>query len=127
MQRIPLMDCGDGVRRADNGSYFNGPSAKAKTANYTIQANETGSAFTNTGASGEVDFTLPTAVAGLWFLFAVTANQVVKVVTSGGAKINNATTSLNAATPAVGVQMAKVICVDGTNWNAFTNGTFTLT
>lgn len=40
-----------------------------KTSNYEILASETGTVFNNTGAGGDVNFTLPSAQAGLYFMF----------------------------------------------------------
>ena len=64
------MNCGDGYLRPDNGCWAKSP--VAKTAAYTIQALETGTIFTNTGASDAVTFTLPTPKAGMWFMFVKT-------------------------------------------------------
>lgn len=56
----------------------------AKTANYTILASESGKTFTNTGAAGEVDFTLPVATPGLRFTFALKVAQQIKILTGNG-------------------------------------------
>lgn len=54
----------------------------AKTADYTVTAAETGTVFTNTGASGTVVFTLPAAPAnGLTYEFHITAAQSVDIQT----------------------------------------------
>src|SRR6476660_9220175 len=87
MERTLMMDCGDGMRRADHGSYGQGPFAK--TANYTLKAQDTGKIFSNKAASGAVIFTLPTPKAGLWYVFVVIAAQQVTVQAAGGAKVNN--------------------------------------
>lgn len=65
----------------------------AKTANYTLVASDNGTLFTNTGAAGEVDFTLPAIANGYVFGFKAVANQTIKVVSAEGANIvafNNA-------------------------------------
>lgn len=58
--------------------------AAAKTANYTIVANDSGTMFTNTAAAGSVQFTLPTVAAGLWYDFVVSAAQTVTVISGSG-------------------------------------------
>lgn len=52
----------------------------AKTANYGVLAGDVGTFFTNTGAVGEVDFTLPAWAQGLWFEFMITAAQILKII-----------------------------------------------
>src|SRR3990172_6526156 len=56
----------------------------AKTSDYAVTQAETGTVFTNTGASGLVVFTLPTATASLEYTFCGTANQPVTVKTDSG-------------------------------------------
>lgn len=54
----------------------------AKTADYTVLAGDSGTVFTNTGASGTVVFTLPASpTAGLWYEFHITAAQSVDIKT----------------------------------------------
>jgi len=65
----------------------------AKTANYTITRAETGTRFTNTGATGAVQFTLPALSPNLVYGFLVIADQSVTVVSAAGTDIvwaNNA-------------------------------------
>ena len=85
MERVNMMDCGDGIRRADNGSHGKGP--VAKTANYTIGAGQTGTMFSNKGATASVTLTLPTAKAGMRFTFIKVAAQDLLIKAAGGAKI----------------------------------------
>ena len=54
-----------------------------KTANYTVQAAESGSVLTNLGASGTVTFTLPPATVGLHYTFVVRAAQILRVDPNG--------------------------------------------
>lgn len=56
----------------------------AKTANYTILQQETGSLYTNTGATGAIVFTLPTLSAYLAFRFLVVADQSVTIASAAG-------------------------------------------
>jgi hypothetical protein len=58
---------------------------QAKTANYTVLESDCGMLFTNTGASGTVNFTLPvTAKQGLEYEFQCTADQTM-TITAGTA------------------------------------------
>ena len=62
-----------------------------------MSANDTNTDFDNTGASGEVDFTLPAYAAGLRYCFMVTAAQTLKVIAPASAKIAIGTTNSAAA------------------------------
>jgi hypothetical protein len=59
----------------------------AKTADYTIVAADNNRLFTNTGAAGAVNFTLPTLAVGLAFEFQVVAAQNVTVTSAAGTDI----------------------------------------
>lgn len=66
---------------------------QAKTANYAIVAADNMTVFTNIGATGEVDFTLPPIASGYWFGFRVIADHEVKVISNEGGNLvafNNA-------------------------------------
>lgn len=54
----------------------------AKTADYTVTATDNNSIFTNRGASGAVNFTLPTIALGLRYRFFVEADQNVTVTSA---------------------------------------------
>ena len=65
----------------------------AKTADYQVVAADNGSVFTNQGAAGSVNFTLPTTIAaGFGARFLVEANQTVTVTAPSGKLVayNNA-------------------------------------
>jgi len=95
----------------------------AKTADYTILANDGGALFTNRGAGGAVNFTLPTVAAvgsGWWVDIHVVADQTV-TVTAGTADtlvvFNDAAADSIAfagASQKIG-NGVRVIC-DGTGW-----------
>lgn len=51
----------------------------AKTGAYSVTAAESGTIFTNTGAGGAVNFTLPSNVTGLCYYFVATADQNIRV------------------------------------------------
>jgi hypothetical protein len=65
----------------------------AKTANYAILQSDNNTLFTNQGALGEVDFTLPPILNGYFFGFRAYAAQTLKVISNEGANMiafNNA-------------------------------------
>lgn len=64
-----------------------------KTSNYTVIVSDRGTHFDNIGASAQVDFTLPTAAAGLNYCFAVDASQTVRVIAVGSDKISLGSTN----------------------------------
>jgi hypothetical protein len=110
------MDCGDAIRRADCGCFGKGP--VAKTAAYTIRAMETGTIFTNKGATASVTFTLPAAKAGMHFTFLKVAAQDVLIKASGGAKIANGTANKiykNVTSGDALTAMLKIFS-DGSDW-----------
>jgi len=55
----------------------------AKTANYAVTANDSGSGFTNAAAAGAITFALPVAVMGLNYRFSVEAAQELRVDPNG--------------------------------------------
>lgn len=63
----------------------------AKTANYPVTLDDSGIHFTNAGAVGEVDFTLPSGYpVGVHYCFSnpvATAPQTIKVIADGSSKI----------------------------------------
>jgi len=66
-ERVLMMDCGDAIRRADDGSW--GKGLVAKTANFAIKIAQTGTVYSNLGAIAPVVFTLPVPRPGIWFTF----------------------------------------------------------
>ena len=69
---------------------------QTKTANYTIVASDNFTHFDNTGATGEVDFTLPAIANGYFFGFTGMVAQTLKVISAEGTNIvalNNASAS----------------------------------
>ena len=63
-----------------------------KTTNYTVTTGDVGTHFNNSGASAEVDFSLPPATAGLIYTFVVIAAQILKVIANGAETIKGGTT-----------------------------------
>jgi len=133
-----MMNCGDGLRRANNGSFGVGGTVYVKTADYTIVQNkgggDAGKVFSNRGASGAVNFTLPTCYAsgtpsrtgtkGFFVIIEQTGAADITVTPVGGAKINNGTanTAITISSSAPG--MVFILC-DGVGW--FTSGTVSAT
>ena len=75
---------------------------EAHTANYTVVAGDSGKILSTTGASGEVDFTLPTAAVGLQYSFACDTTNLMKVLPQAGDKIGTPTTSTVPPTDVMG-------------------------
>jgi hypothetical protein len=72
----------------NSAGFLGGPAGQiAKTADYTIVAADNNRLFTNTGASGAVNFTLPALTAGLAFEFLVAAAQNVTVTSAEGSNV----------------------------------------
>ena len=105
-ERVLMQDCGDAIRRADNGCWGKGP--VAKTGNFTIKLAQSGTMYTNLGAIGAVVFTLPTPKPGVWFTFvkAVPAQAVTLRAPTGitigagaaGAAYTNVTSEMGGVT-----------------------------
>lgn len=94
----------------------------AQTANYTVTEAESGSIFTNRGATAEVVFTLPAIAEGLFFYFTAVAGQAIVVVTPTADTLiafNDTAAdqiAINTANEIIG--MALFVHSDGTNWIA---------
>jgi len=76
-----------------------------KTGNYTILDTDSGTMFTNNGAAGTVTLTLPTAAAGLTYVFVVKETQTLDIVRAGSDVIydnNGTTTSTHVSSNAAG-------------------------
>lgn len=126
MQNIPVMDCGDGIVRAETGV---GRAPVAKTAAYQILASEAGTTFTNAGASGSVTFTLPLSdlttnpprrITGMRFRFVKYADQNLIIAVGTGAKINNGTASTGVFRNVTGLSsnwpMCEIEAISETEW-----------
>ncbi len=114
METVLMMDSGDGYRRADNGSFGKGPTVK--TADYTVKAMETGTPFSNRGASGAVVFTLAAAAKGRWYAFLKATQQNLHIQATGGAKINGGTANKRYENVAAEAGGACTLFSDGTDW-----------
>lgn len=102
----------------------------AKTSNYPLVAlTDCGMDFTNDGASGEVDFTLPTWASGLCFRFYVTTAQILKIIAPASntiriaASVSSAAGNINSNT--VG-NVVELVAVKSNVWLAISSlGTWT--
>jgi hypothetical protein len=117
----------------DNGGWRN---IVAKTADYTVLSSDHGVLFTNRGAAGAVNFTLPaTAYKGMRFGFFVVADQTL-TVTSGTADtmvVYNDATADSVSFGSAGDKIGGMFEVvgDGTGWlvmpRTYTDGTIAQT
>jgi hypothetical protein len=117
MERVMMMDGGDGIRRADNGAWGKAPTAK--TANYTVKAADTGTVFSNKAAAGSVTFTLPAPVPGLWLTFLKSAAQNILLQATGGAAVGGSAANKvykNVTNGDAGAGSVTLVC-GGTNWH----------
>jgi len=103
----------------------------AKTTNYSVLTGDSGVVFDNTGAGAEVDFTLPTAAAGLTYTFYVDAAQIVKVIAGASTTIRlGGTVSASAGNVQCAVTGGNVtlIAISSTQWVALDyTGAWTIT
>ena len=82
-----VVDFGNGTQGDTSGRIKIRELQVTKTSNFTVLTGQTNAFFDNTGAAGEVDFTLPAYTAGLRYCFAVTAAQTLKVIAPASNKI----------------------------------------
>ena len=114
-EKVPMMNCGDGFRRAKLGSLFNDSRPLAKAATGTLTADDSGKCITNTGATGAITLSLPTAKHGMNYIFANTVAQVMTIAATGGATINAGAPNGSIAGPATIGANCWVFAVGG-NW-----------
>ncbi len=127
---------GAGVWKAENSAQTaiatinQGIQVVAKTGNYQLLFTDSNGTFTNTGAAGEVDITLPASVVGQIFYFNIQAAQTLKVIASGTDKIRNAGTlsaAGGAASAATVGNSIVLICVAAGEWDVMSIvGTWTV-
>jgi len=104
-----------------------------KTANYTVLDSESGTTFTNRGASGTITFTLPAAVVGLHYIFMVRATQQLRVDPNGSETLESTATPAVAGTAgqyinadAIG-ESIQMICLETGKWAVINfKGTWTV-
>lgn len=101
-----------------------------KTANYSVLSTDSGVNYDNTGAAGEVDFTLPTAAVGLNNCFTVVAAQTLKVIAAASTTLTIGNSASAAAGNVTNATAGSTVCfeaVSTTSWIAKTaTGTWTV-
>lgn len=113
------------VRVNANGYYV------AKTSNYSLTYTDANTPFTNTGASGAVNFTLPTAFAGLEYDFYIDAAQTFTITAGASTSIriagSNSAAAGNISASTIG-NSVKLKAISATQWVAMSHeGTWTVT
>lgn len=101
-----------------------------KTSNYTVVTGERGAFYTNAGAAGSVNFTLPTAAANLVYNFYVDAAQTVTITAGSSTTIQLAgSTSASAGniTSSTVGNCITLVAISTTKWVAQSHeGTWTV-
>jgi hypothetical protein len=104
---------------------------EAHTTSDTLTATETGTYHTNTGASGAITFTLPSATVGLRFGFAVGVAQELRIDPSGSQTISLPSDGVPSAAGAyitanaIG-ERVDIACLIAGNWSVLSySGTWT--
>lgn len=92
-----------------------------KTASYTVTANDSGSGFTNAGAAGAITFSLPAAVKGLHYYFAVAAAQELRIDPNGTETISLPSTGVPSSAGAYIVadaigETVHIVCATNGSW-----------
>jgi hypothetical protein len=130
MQRVPMMPCADGQSRARQDVAFgmnpvSNSAVTAKTAAYTITAQEYGCAFSNAGASGSVTFTLPTCFAGAVVgpIFKI-ENQTVVLDGAGSDTIDGGATLQDTASADANRGAVILYGISATAWMSMRTGTW---
>jgi hypothetical protein len=104
------------------GNRFGWKDVVAKTADYTVLEADNGTIFTNQGAAGAVNFTLPTIAKGLRYRFFVEANQnltITSVVADTLVVFNDAAAdsiAYSTASEKIGGGLEVIANADATKW-----------
>lgn len=105
-------------------------SVAATVANTTLTSSTSGVSYNNSGASGQVIFTLPACAAGLIYEFTVSTAQNLRVVAVGTDKIYDGSLASAAAgridSSTVGTKL-RMDCDGSGHWVTLANGTRTVT
>jgi hypothetical protein len=97
---------------------------QVKTANYTVLAEESGTGFTNVGASAAITFSLPAAVVGLHYYFAVGVAQELRIDPNGTETISLPSSGVPQSAgayltaDAIG-ETVRIVCVTAGSWRVF--------
>lgn len=99
-----------------------------KVSNYTILATDNFTLFDNTGASAEVDLTLPAIANGYFFGLSCRVAQVFKFISNEGSNLVGTTaTQSNCSVTAIGGMIYIYSNPAGTKWIVEQHGTQTIT
>jgi hypothetical protein len=99
-----------------------------KTANYTILATDNFTLFDNTGATGEVDLTLPPIANGYVFGLSCRTSTVFKFISNeGGNIVGTSLTASSSSVTAIGGLIYIYTNPAGTKWIVEQHGTQTIT
>ena len=99
-----------------------------KTANYTILATDNFTLFDNTGATAEVDLTLPPIANGYFFGLTARAAQTFKFISNEGSNVVSATaTNSNVSVVAIGGFIGIFSNPGATKWQVVDLGNQTIT
>lgn len=107
----------DDIFNIQGNQYYPWKRFQTKTANYTLIPTDNLSHFDNTGASGEVDLTLPPIGNGYYFGVHALANQTFKVISNeGGNLVGTTLTQTSVSVAAIGGGFAVYSNPAGTKW-----------
>lgn len=99
-----------------------------KTANYSIVAADNFTLFDNTGATGEVDLTLPAIANGYFFALRAQVAQTFKFISNEGTNVvGTSATNSTASVAAIGGVIYIYSNPAGTKWIVEQHGTQTIT
>jgi hypothetical protein len=118
----------DDTFNIQGNDYFPFKRFQNKTANYTITATDNFTMFDNTGATGEVDLTLPAIANGYLFGLRAQAAQTFKFISNEGSNvIGTAATNSSVSVAAIGGVIYIYSNPAGTKWIVEQHGTQTIT
>lgn len=110
----------DNAGKTTTTTYSYASPVVAKTADYTVQASDSGTDFTTAGATGSVTFTLPALQAGLAYRFIASAAQAMVVAATSALLRGSFTAGGAAAAAGVAISGTSLSCAAGTASNRFT-------
>lgn len=110
----------------DNGGsgvsgLLHGRVVTARTADLMVTAAASNTFYTNTGASGTVNFTLPTAAAGLTYTFYIDAAQTLTIIAGASTTIrsgSSVTTTAGNVTANTQGNLIRIVATSTTQWVA---------
>ncbi len=118
----------DDVFNIPGNHWFPWKRFQTKTANYTVVANDNFTLFDNTGATGEVDLTLPAIANGYMFGIRCQAAQTLKFISNEGTNLIGSTaTQTSASIAAIGGMVVVYSNPAGTKWVFEDRGNQTIT